>query len=282
MVSLVDLFDPAGFYPLCVSLISSLDGVSILRLSMTCRALRRLYDSAKKIRWNIDKSLVRFVKDPSFFRLCMQQTGTIISGSFALQFFDGVYWPESDLNMYVPGSSRFEVLTRCLIDNEGYHEEKYPSVNWPEMGSLYNLRSFTRGDKRIQLIIVVEDHDDPVRFILGNFYGSAILNFITFSKAYSVFPENTFIQRDMCILKDRTLSREREITKYRRRGFEPTELRYSTVDATKIAVSERLIGDSQTWCLDLGNPWRLPENKKFTSLRISIRTGIGRYLLWVF
>ncbi len=58
--------------------------------------------------FNIDRSLSRFFPDNTLqFRSLQASTGTVISGSYALQFFDRSHYPESDLDIYVPfGSQR--------------------------------------------------------------------------------------------------------------------------------------------------------------------------------
>lgn len=55
--------------------------------------MRRVFD--------INRRLSHFFPDPISFRTLQALTGTLISGSFALQFFDRTFYPGSDLDIYV-------------------------------------------------------------------------------------------------------------------------------------------------------------------------------------
>ena len=59
--------------------------------------------------FDINRTLRRFLPDPIEFRCLQARTGTLVSGSVALQFFDRTYYPSSDLDLYVYMSCRREV-----------------------------------------------------------------------------------------------------------------------------------------------------------------------------
>jgi hypothetical protein len=62
---------------------------------------------------------LRFFCNPIDFRSLQARTGTLISGSNALQFLDRTFYAESDLDLYThPGHSREVGL--WLIRHEGY------------------------------------------------------------------------------------------------------------------------------------------------------------------
>jgi len=53
----------------------------------------------------------------------MRACGAVVSGSSALQFFDRVYWRESDLDVYFDCSVNADPVQRMgkyLVDVEGY------------------------------------------------------------------------------------------------------------------------------------------------------------------
>lgn len=50
----------------------------------------------------------------------MGQHDALISGSFALQFFERVLWKESDLDMFVQQGHGAEAFCRYLCMEEGY------------------------------------------------------------------------------------------------------------------------------------------------------------------
>jgi hypothetical protein len=122
-VGLVDLLEGSQYYPVYSSLVSSLDSLSVIRLSKTCRRLRRLHCDV----WSgIDRLLRRFVKKPLALRGVMRDHRAVISGSFALQFFERVSWKESDLDLFVQKPSEAKALKEHLVRKEGYRRRKAP------------------------------------------------------------------------------------------------------------------------------------------------------------
>lgn len=105
-----------------------LDAVSpleILYFALTCRLARRAVIRYRSFAFNINRRLRRFFRDPLVFRSLQAQTHTLISGSFALQFFDRSEYADSDLDLYThPGYSR--LVGKLLID-EGYEFQPTPA-----------------------------------------------------------------------------------------------------------------------------------------------------------
>ena len=83
--------------------------VSLVRLLRACRRLHMSVEDYISRRFSIVKLLSRYFQHPSAFRNLQAVTGTVISGSSALQFFDRSYYPKSDLDLYVPFSWRQDV-----------------------------------------------------------------------------------------------------------------------------------------------------------------------------
>lgn len=139
-VGLVDFLDGSQYYPVYRSLLSQLDSLSIIRLSRTCRGLASLYRGAIRTEWNMDRLLRRFVSQPLALREQMRDHRAVIGGSFALQFFERVCWPEDSLDLYVQKPSEAQALEEHLVGSEGYRrleaEERYqfygvcPSSRW--------------------------------------------------------------------------------------------------------------------------------------------------------
>lgn len=103
---LVKVMDTPGAGP---ALLARLSPQSLLRLSRTCLSARNAIASYVADAFNINTTLSRFFPDPSSFRSLQARTGTLISGSVALQFFDRTFYPTSDLDIYVHLKHRREV-----------------------------------------------------------------------------------------------------------------------------------------------------------------------------
>ena len=51
--------------------------------------------------WDVDRVLNRFISDPTAFRSQMAKYNILVAGSLALQFFERVCWPESDMDVFL-------------------------------------------------------------------------------------------------------------------------------------------------------------------------------------
>jgi hypothetical protein len=123
-VGLVEILESGQYYPMYSLLLSLLEPVSIIRLSKTCRRLRRLHCEV----WSgIDRLLCRFVEKPLALRGVMRDHRAVISGSFALQFFERVIWKESDLDLFVQKPSEAKALKEHLVRTEGYRRRREAS-----------------------------------------------------------------------------------------------------------------------------------------------------------
>ena len=82
---------------------------SLVLLLRTNRSLNAIVTTYIKRTYDLYPILLRYFTDPLSFRYLQAYTGTLISGSTALQFFDRSLYPESDLDLYVPKSWAKEV-----------------------------------------------------------------------------------------------------------------------------------------------------------------------------
>ncbi|KAF8184150.1 hypothetical protein K438DRAFT_1487164, partial [Mycena galopus ATCC 62051] len=88
----------------------------LVRLMQTCR---RIHSLVKDACFDADRLLFPFFGAKARdFREIQAHTGTIISGSMALQFFNRLTWPNSDLDLYVslPSAS----ITVLFLVEAGY------------------------------------------------------------------------------------------------------------------------------------------------------------------
>lgn len=92
--------------------------VTSARLACLNRSSHERVTDFNRRYYDLDRSLKRFVQHPHRLRELLGQTGSCISGSFALQFMGGYFWPQSDMDIYTP---RFRAYSICkfLID-EGF------------------------------------------------------------------------------------------------------------------------------------------------------------------
>jgi hypothetical protein len=92
-MTLLDIF------PIRQRILGCLGTRSVLRLMATSRTMCEDFRSNE---CNINPKLSRFVNNPFEFRSQLGRSNGLIFGSFVLQFFECVVWPESNLDIIVP------------------------------------------------------------------------------------------------------------------------------------------------------------------------------------
>jgi hypothetical protein len=83
-------------------------------------------------RYNVERMLSKFFRDPKGMREQMRSYGVIVSGGQVLQFLDGSHWEESDLDFYVPNTA-VEEITNYLCSREEYEVDESEEVDDYEM-----------------------------------------------------------------------------------------------------------------------------------------------------
>ena len=116
------IFDFNSKYPISTRISRILSISDIINLTRTCKAFAHLYKSLLSSQWNIDKRLARFVNNITRFRSQMASFNALISGSFALQFFDRVRWSGSDLDISI--REKADEFEHYLCHVEGYQRKR--------------------------------------------------------------------------------------------------------------------------------------------------------------
>ena len=117
------------------------------------------------------------------FRRLQACTGTLISGSTALQFFDRTFYPESDLDIYVPKTWRNEVGQFLLRAGYSFvpHSSQHPTFveavfensvttstaeygNFKGISGVFNFeKNGMHGERlKIQLMVAVRSAIEPI------------------------------------------------------------------------------------------------------------------------
>lgn len=97
---------------------SCMSPATLIRLSRTSHATRRAVSGYFARAWDINRHLSRYFDDSTAFRTLQARTGTLISGSNALQFLDRSFYPGSDLDLYPHPQYTLEVAR--WISDQGY------------------------------------------------------------------------------------------------------------------------------------------------------------------
>ena len=100
-----------SYEPIRKRILQFLDTKSLLAMVRVSKEMRSTIYSHE---WNINEKLWRFVDDPVEFRSLLGEHNGFISGSFAIQFFERVVWPESDLDLFLEHRSRWDLVFKHL------------------------------------------------------------------------------------------------------------------------------------------------------------------------
>ncbi|KAF7877008.1 uncharacterized protein EAF02_008228 [Botrytis sinoallii] len=261
-------------YPIFDNICAHLDPNDILFFRLTTKQLSSSFNSLFKTQWNINRQLTRFVKDPVGFRSKLAKHDALISGSFALQFFERRFWLDSGLDIYVQDANNFrtpEKIGKYLVKHESY---RLQGSKTEANGGLINnvgqlkyisqvesyLRTSSTKEKPIQIQIIYTTNI-PFQAIIQGFHTSLLMNVISWNFAYSLFPDMNFIKRTAYEINGGgngylqvNADHEDSEAKYRRRGWE-WEKAAAIGDSKNLhslnLASRRKIDDSYTWTIKL-------------------------------
>ncbi|KAI8626896.1 hypothetical protein F5Y19DRAFT_487478 [Xylariaceae sp. FL1651] len=232
-----------GQYPIQTRILRDLDTKSILNLCQTSWDMRT---DIRAYLWNIDEKLERFFKDPKAFRSALGRADALISGSFALQFFAHEFWPESDLDINLrDGGENAGSLAKHLMEVEGYELASNQDIESSpygtlgadgfsyRLGDISRIQTFIKGNESNsknktgnsssvaaqQKVQLITTKNQPVQAILNGYYTSCIVNFISWNKAYCVFPRATLLFRETVPLTPPHDNNVELHKKYSRRGW---------------------------------------------------------------
>ncbi|KII94493.1 hypothetical protein PLICRDRAFT_120574 [Plicaturopsis crispa FD-325 SS-3] len=278
--------------PVSNIIFSALSPATLIRFSWTCRDARDAVRGFWQIAYDIDRHLKRFFRDPREFRELQARTGTLISGSSALQFLDRTVYPGSDLDLYVEGRYALSI-EEWLVNSAGYSYRPRPSLSKISFKAVLDVLLATDPtDPRFRLGTFFGDPFDddyssvggvgavftfvkpaisalseelevqliatsltPVETIL-RFHSTCVMNLISFANAYSLYPKATFEERRSLITPTAASSHMQTEgrDKYVSRGWKMTTLSRQERDdpRSSFGLGDRWLGDRLTWTLPLG------------------------------
>ncbi|CAK5277957.1 unnamed protein product [Mycena citricolor] len=230
------------------TLFSYMNTSELVALMATCGSFRKLI---LETYFDINLLLLPFfgsIAEVRRFRDMQAESGTIISGSMALQFFSRTRWPESDLDLYVEERSRHHPVR--FLDACGYkHIARHRRDKFLEMfddyssgeATIIDVMDFKKGNKKIQLIIA---SSPPMRIIVL-FHSTVVMNIITHAHAFSLYPRPTFIENKFFAIDTSFLPKKIHAArqKYVDRGWRMA----SKQEHAEVSDVARWIGDKFTW-----------------------------------
>lgn len=259
-----------------------LEIADIVNLSKTCKSLSGLYNEVSRLQWDIDSLLKRFLKYSKHFRQQLGLTEALITGSFALEFFERPLWRAPNLDLVVQEGERAFRLLEYFTRYEDYIWDKEPEPDTVPHGfryvdkvsqtchhpflHVYHLNS-AREMLTAQICILrqaqnpaitiniymISAYSFPVKSVIEGAWTTSLMNFISYRMAYSFFPRSTFLDRTSYMLENLGRNMDLPISKYRDRGYVFEVLESATKDRKRNHPMQncRKAGDKFAWRIPL-------------------------------
>ncbi|KAJ7575548.1 hypothetical protein C8J56DRAFT_1061447 [Mycena floridula] len=251
-------------------LFSCLDVVDLIQFAKVNRRARDCVSGYRRAAHSIFKTLSPYFCNEEIeqFRVLQSCTGTLISGSSALSFFNRTVYPGSDLDIYVEHRYSSDIAlflealgyvfaprpkqSRDLVEAIDYIGGRYtenPHKSYLGRG-IADVYDFSRRGAKIQLITSVSC---PLDIIL-RFHSTVVMNIITSQYAISFYPWATFVQQNSLVCSTDGAAQTKARNKYRDRGWamidEPTAYQMTTA-GHDFHSRPRFVGDSRCWTIQL-------------------------------
>ncbi|KAJ7750551.1 hypothetical protein B0H16DRAFT_1318604 [Mycena metata] len=229
----------------------------------------------RRLVWDPDSRFQPWFRDPTRqFRTMLRRCGAIVTGSQMLQFFDRTNYPDSDMDIFlrIGGVS----LLGNWLTTQGYSPAA-PSAKYtffrnrvqracsqiitrqgePQtpIRGVYNYYRYVATQtvvhhQKIQLVVV---DMDPIHHVIFDFHSTGVMNFLSSTRAVSIFPLCTFRYRKSYVARRNRDSPERTAlwrNKYRNRGFRVINKRTKGAH-TDLILGNRTTGDRHCWTIQL-------------------------------
>ncbi|RYP32147.1 hypothetical protein DL767_005383 [Monosporascus sp. MG133] len=196
------------------------------------------------------------------------RSNALISGSFALQFFERVVWPDSDLDIMIQEGVGLEEMKGFLIDKERYRLDSETGTTCQTyLAEPTGAGSNQVSERKVQLVVT---SGPPLQAILRGYYTTAVINFISWNKAYSIFPRATFLLHETVPLKPVSDFYGSSHVKWSKRGWRlRTEAVYTSGADNEQPLGylgrngDRRIGDRDTWMIRLNGATQVEKSASF-------------------
>ncbi|KAH8801875.1 hypothetical protein DL96DRAFT_1774291 [Flagelloscypha sp. PMI_526] len=264
-----------------------LTGLELCIFRQVCKPGLRLVDEYTCRRFRVDHVFSPFFtpEQTVALRKTQAKSSVLVSGSAAVQFFECVKYPHSDLDLYADIDA-MQALA-LFIESAGY---VFKNAEFQQPSLKSSLTSLINMDRPVNTIsydnpgildvfafekVLSPDGDvlqiqmivsrGPVMAAIFDFYSTAIMNIITYQNAIALFPVTSFHRYETLVSALETEKVRRGLEKYASRGWKivrPTGHSELYRHAKLQHDVYRRIGDRRCWTVSLSPVEGVP-NKAF-------------------
>ncbi|ENH75745.1 hypothetical protein FOC1_g10003907 [Fusarium oxysporum f. sp. cubense race 1] len=165
-----------------------------LALFRVCKRLSIIKNDILRLICGINAALKTFVIDAAMFRSQLGHYNAMISGPFALNFFQLSSNKVLKLDIFIKEGADADRFTDYLQRTEEYKNDS-------EIETIPRRRIYSRLSRPNIQIRVTRTTGLPIETILTSSSTTAIVNVITWNKAYCIFPHQTLIKHEFYPLR---------------------------------------------------------------------------------
>jgi hypothetical protein len=192
--------DRGAHYPMHARITAYLDPPDIFNLSQTSKAHSNIYNDTKKTHWSVGARLNYFFTNVQAFRNVQAQSGALIGGRFALDFFKRrpiSAHSTSQMDLCVEVGANTDMITEYLMA-EGYKVR--PDDDDAEHHIMF-VKGSTTDDSSGPRICMHSKPMSPIITVLRHSLTTADMNFLSSHKAYCLFPIQTLLEEAAYLMK---------------------------------------------------------------------------------
>jgi len=247
------------FAPIQEALFKVLGPKDEARLSQVSRELSM---TSKRFRdW--DGFLANFFSDPKAFRSLQAKSNTIVTGDVVLDFFARTkkfLHTDPLLVLIIPYG--FGANIDEFLENDGYtslskgsharHDQYWPNV----YDEYVHSRRSTNDSNQAQVLLCIAPDSATLTFFADMTCDTTLShNFVTWNKAYSFFPYQTFVRKEgyflmPCINNARHHETGQQLRLLAAAGYKLKDLTWYS-EQNESLTRRRRFGDKHSWIIDL-------------------------------
>lgn len=273
-----DIIDVLAGDPFYYNIINNLKSDDLYNLSQTCQYYKINLNLSLIKRQTIkeinNKFQELFSNQTTDFKKIIKELECVVTGSFILQSILGLFWQETDMDIYIDVKKEDEksktILDYFLTDKMGYKIIKHTSSYVKSLIGINEVRTYDKKNSpyKIQLIVVSTEmnlHD----YVNSNFDFDICKNIYSIDhnnrELLSVYKINEILSRKTKFaLNDRNRigSSVERCKKYQKRGFNFTNrktLTFKDFNNANIFEVSKINGDDNSYQIINGNMDKLKE-----------------------
>lgn len=250
MVTLVDLLY-STYAPVQTMLLAYLDIASVVALTKTCKAFAELQPLMKVTAYNVNNLFQRFSADPTAFRSVQRDCAAIVAGKGVHEWIrrTGMFW--NRVTVYVAEDASSGMI--AYLEKEGYQLTS-------SVGDKSKYRHMENGED-LQ-VLLYHSTDAAIVQLFRRCLVTAGLCFITWNKAYVLFPYSTFVGAEFFLLTEFSKTFSNTLESITQEGIKMKTIAWTHVPGGNDSYNQdsgdlkeltryRRTGDRHTWMMDL-------------------------------